>query len=312
MRFGNTFVNPVTNLVDPAVDDFVFFMSDKFTGGQAASLVQRYKYFRNPEGNSQANSLEVASQTPDAEDINKDYNLDQTESYNEYVIKLDKPSLALGQNNVVDVKTVKATFQNGQTSDVKWYLFRIPVSKYAETEAEGERSASVLNNVRFARLMLAGFENTSTIRFGTMDLVRSDWRRYPNQIASPTVTSQQEGVGIAQNNNFEVGSVNIEENALNQPPYVLPPGIDRQVLSGNAGAQRQNEASLYMKVEGLAGEARGVFKNTTLDMRRYKKLKLFVHAQDPTSRNQGIDPNLSFSSVSEVMLQITIMSMNLK
>jgi cell surface protein SprA len=47
------------------------------------------------------------------------------------------------------------------------------------------------------------------------------------------------------NNNFEVGSVNIEENALNQPPYVLPPGIDRQVLSGNAGAQRQNEASLY-------------------------------------------------------------------
>jgi hypothetical protein len=32
MRFGNTFVNPVTNIVDPAVDDFVFYMSDKFTG----------------------------------------------------------------------------------------------------------------------------------------------------------------------------------------------------------------------------------------------------------------------------------------
>ncbi len=294
MKFGNTFVNPVTNLADPAVDDFVFFMSSKFTGGQAASLVQRYKYFRNPEGNSQANSLEVASQTPDAEDINKDYNLDQTESYNEYIVKLDKPSLSLGSNNIVDVKTVKATFQNGQTSDVKWYLFRIPVSKYAEPEAEGERNQSVLNNVRFARLMLAGFEQTSTLRFGTMDLVRSDWRRYPNQIASPTVSSQQEGVGIAQNNNFEVGSVNIEENALNQPPYVLPPGIDRQVLSGNAGAQRQNEASLYMKVEGLAGEARGVFKNTTLDMRRYKKLKLFVHAQDPTERTQGLDPESKF------------------
>jgi len=294
MRFGNTFVNPVTNLVDPAVDDFVFFMSDKFTGGQAASLVQRYKYFRNPEGNSQANSLEVASQTPDAEDINKDYNLDQTESYNEYVVKLDKPSLALGQNNIVDVKTVKATFQNGQSSDVKWYLFRIPVSKYAENDAEGERSASVLNNVRFARLMLAGFENTSTLRFGTMDLVRSDWRRYPNQIASPTVSSQQEGAGLADNNNFEVGSVNIEENALNQPPYVLPPGIDRQVLSGNAGAQRQNEASLYMRVNNLAGEARGVFKNTTLDMRRYKKLKLFVHDQAPNSRDEGIDKEAKF------------------
>jgi cell surface protein SprA len=75
MKFGNTFVNPVTNIVDPAVDDFVFYLSDKFTGSQAASVVERYKYFRNPEGNSEANSLNVASQTPDAEDINKDYNL---------------------------------------------------------------------------------------------------------------------------------------------------------------------------------------------------------------------------------------------
>lgn len=299
-RFGNTFVNPVTNLVDPAVDDFVFYMSEKFTGSQASSVVQRYKYFRNPEGNSQANSLEVASQTPDAEDINKDYNLDQTESYNEYVVKLDQPSLALGQNNIVDVKTVKATFQNGQSSDVKWYLFRIPVSKFDESGAEGERKSAVLNNVRFARLMLAGFEQTSTLRFGTLDLVRSDWRRYPNKIASISVPEPSEGTAgpDTMNNNFEVGSVNIEENALNQPPYVLPPGIDRQVLSGNAGAQRQNEASLYMKVDNLFEEARGVFKNTSLDMRRYKKLKLFVHAHDPSpsggSNNGQIDPRTRF------------------
>ncbi len=299
MKFGNTFVNPVTNIVDPAVDDFVFYMSDKFTGSQSASLVQRYKYFRNPEGNSQANSLEVASQTPDAEDINRDYNLDQTESYNEYIVKLDQASLSLGKNNIVDVKTVKANFQNGQSADVKWYLFRIPVSKYDGAGAEGERNPSVLNNVRFARLMLTGFEQTSTLRFGTMDLVRSDWRRYPNLISSPSVTAPEEGTGgsTTLNNNFEVGSVNIEENALNQPPYVLPPGIDRQVLSGNAGAQRQNEASLYMKVNELGGEARGVFKNTSLDMRRYKKLKLFVHAHDPANRdlNVGkIDPKTKF------------------
>lgn len=299
MKFGNTFVNPVTNIADPAVDDFVFYMSSKFTGSQAASVVQRYKYFRNPDGNSQANSLEVSSQTPDAEDINKDYNLDQTENYNEYVVNLDKGSLSLGQNNIADVKTVQATFQNGQTSDVKWYLFRIPVSKYAEPGAEGDHDPSVLNNVRFARLMLAGFNQTSTIRFGTMDLVRSDWRTYPNLIASQTVTSPQEGTGGGTNlnNNFEIGSVNIEENALNQPPYVLPPGIDRQVLSGNAGAQRQNEASLYMNVKSLASEARGVFKNTSLDMRRYKKLKLFVHAQDPKNRDENVgrlDPKTKF------------------
>ncbi len=292
MRFGNTFVNPVTNIADPAVDDFVFYLSDKFTGSQAASVVERYKYFRNPEGNSEANSLNVASQTPDAEDINKDYNLDQTENYNQYVIKLDKQSLALGGNNIVDVKTVKATFQNGQSSDVKWYLFRIPVANY--DKAEGTHEDEVLNNVRFARLMLAGFDQTSTLRFGTMDLVRSDWRKYTSNIASTNIPGSGEGVGVVTDPNFEVGSVNIEENALNQPPYVLPPGIDRQVLSGNAGAQRQNEASLYMKVKDLKTEARGVFKNTTLDMRRYKKLKLFVHAHDPSNVITGIDEKTKF------------------
>lgn len=126
--------------------------------------------------------------------------------------------------------------------------------------------------------MLTGFENTSTLRFGTMDLVRSDWRKYPKTLAvysnntiDPAI---DEGVTLANNiDKLEVGSVNIEENALNQPPYVLPPGIDRQVLSGNAGAQRQNEASLYMKVNNLeTDKALGVFKNTSLDMRRYKSL----------------------------------------
>ncbi len=302
LKFGNTFVNPVLNISDPAVDDFVFYMSARFTGSQAASIVQRYKYFRGPEGNSQSNSLEVASQTPDAEDINKDYNLDQNENYNEYVVNLDKTSLETGTDNyIVDRKIVTATFQNGQTDEVKWYLFRIPVSDFnnpTRPNLGGDKNAAILNNVRFARLLMTGFEQTSTLRFGTMDLVRSDWRRYPKNIAkygvgNPLVTpdpATDEGTIIDGNiDNFEVGSVNIEENALNQPPYVLPPGIDRQVLSGNAGAQRQNEASLYLKADELqANEAKGVFKNTTLDMRRYKKLRLFVHAQDPNNSDLNI------------------------
>nr|WP_262908779.1 cell surface protein SprA [Chryseobacterium turcicum] len=291
MRFGNTFVNPVTNLSDPAVDDFIFYMSDKFTGSQASSIIQRYKYFRGPEGNSRSGSLEVSSQTPDAEDINKDYNLDQVENYNEYVVNLDQGSLGLGTNYIIDQKTVTATFQNGSSDDVKWYLFRIPVAKVGDLN-----SATILNNVRFARLLLTGFDQVSTLRFGTMDLIRSDWRKYTSKIASPDVSSNQEGIGDATGNaQLEVGSVNIEENALNQPPYVVPPGIDRQVLSGNAGAQRQNEASLYLKATQITNQARGVFKNTSLDMRRYKKLRLFVHGQNldrPTSSDY--DPNTKF------------------
>lgn len=299
-KFGVDFVNPITNELDPASDNFLFYMSNQFQGDMASSLVQRYKYFRGPEGNSASNSLEVATQTPDAEDINRDYNLDQTENYNQYSIDLSPASMALGADNkIVDIKEVDVKFENGQSGKVKWYLFRIPVANYEKTTVDGS-DASVLNNVRFARLLLKGFDKTSTLRFGSFDLVRSDWRKYTNKIYSTTVPNVEEGNSGAEslNSNFDVGSVNLEENALGTPPYVLPPGIDRQVLSGNSGVQRQNESSLYMKVDRLKGESRGVFKNTSLDMRRYKNLELFVHAENQTNQTtanvSALDPNAKF------------------
>lgn len=292
-KFGVTYTNPVTNQLDPSADDFLFYLSDQFQGNLASSVKERYRYFRNPEGNSKSNSLEVATQTPDAEDANGDYNLDQSENYNQYEVSLNKSDLFLGVNYIADVKTVNVQFQNGNTDDVKWYLFRIPVADFV-TNA-GDADLSVLNNVRFARLLLTGFENTSTLRFGTLDLVRSDWRRYTKNIYPSGMT---EGTQLVDNTNLEVGSVNLEENGLNTPPYVLPPGIERQVLSGSAGSQRQNEASLYMKVKNLGdvnSEAKGVFKKIALDMRRFKKLKLFVHAEDLLNAySQDLDPNTKF------------------
>ncbi len=54
-------------------------------------------------------------------------------------------------------------------------------------------ATQILNNVRFSRFMLTGFDNTSTIRFGTFDLVRSGWRKYSKEIYSNSVTSDSEG-----------------------------------------------------------------------------------------------------------------------
>lgn len=299
VKFNTSFINPVTNELDPAADDFVYYLSNKFTGAQASSLTERYKYFRNPEGNSKSGSLEVSSQTPDAEDVNRDYNLDQNESYNQYTISLDKASLVLNQNFIADVKEVKSKFQNGQEATNKWYLFRVPVSQFDPNA--GDASTDVLNNVRFARIILDGFEETSTLRFGTMDLVRSDWRKYNKNIAASNIPPDpslpdNEGSILVNNDDFFVGSVNLEENALGTPPYVLPPGIDRQVLSGNAGAQSQNESSLFMKFLNLGNDAKGVTKNTFIDMRRYKKLELFVHAEDikAGAPSNQLDENIKF------------------
>lgn len=291
IKFGTHFINPVTHLEDPASDDFVYYLSNKFQGAQASSVQERYKYFRNPEGNSLANTTEVSSQSPDVEDVNGDYNLDQSESYNQYTIGLNKSDLVLGKNFIVDQKEVNVNFQNGQSGKAKWYLFRIPVSQF-DLDA-GDASQSVLNNVRFARLLLTGFDQTSTLRFGTFDLVRSDWRKYTKNLAVSDGTN--EGAIVVDNGNFDVGSVNLEENAVGTPPYVIPPGIDRQILSGTTGVQRQNEASLYLKATNLSNSARGVFKNLSLDVRRYQNLELFVHAENLKDvMANGIDENSKF------------------
>ncbi|MEJ8582879.1 cell surface protein SprA [Riemerella anatipestifer] len=293
-KFGTTFINPVTNLTDPAADDFVFYLSTQFQGALASSVVERYRYFRNPDGNSKANSMEVSSQIPDAEDLNGDFNLDQSESYNQYTINLDKANLVLGKNFIVDEKETEAKFQNGQTSRSKWFLFRIPVKQF-DADA-GEASDAILNNVRFARMIFKGFDETSTLRFGTFDLVRSDWRKFTKNIA--VINESEEGNYNIDNSNFDVGSVNLEENSKGTPPYVIPPGINRQVLSGTTGAQRQNEASLYLKATNLSKTShasRGVFKNVALDMRRYEKLELFVHAEDLKDvTSNRLDPNAKF------------------
>ena len=290
-KFGISNVNPVTLLNDPASDDFIFPLSTKFQGSMASSVQDRYRYFRGPEGNSASGSMEVSSQTPDAEDINQDYNLDLTEDYNQYTINLQKNQLNVGQNFIVDVKEVNVKFQNGQAGKVKWYLFRVPVAQF-DTQA-GSHDPSILNNVRFMRMLLTGFDTTSTLRFGTLDLVRSDWRKYTKNFANSI--NQIEGSVEVDNTHFDVGSVNLEENALGNPPYVMPPGIERQVLTGTTGNQQQNESSLYMKVEGLRDEARGVFKNTALDMRRFNNLKLFVHAENLRDKTSNLtDLNAKF------------------
>lgn len=294
-KYNFTAVNPVTNVNDPSSDNFLYYLSDQFQGTLAASLSDRYRYFRNPQGNSESASLEVSSQTPDAEDANGDYNLDQNENYNQYSVDLAKANLVVGKNNIVDMREVRAKFQNGQIGTNKWYLFRIPVAKY--DAGIGSADLNVLNNVRFARMLLKGFDNKSTLRFGTFDLVRSDYRKYTNRIASSSVPSADEGTAPDpnQNDNFDVGSVNLEENSSGNPPYVLPPGIARQVLSGAAGSQRQNESSLYLKVTNLRDEARGVFKNTQLDMRRYKNLQLFVHAENLLEQTRSdVDEDAKF------------------
>ena len=274
----NLFINStnhVTGEADPAADNFVYYLDERWDNTPDAGYIpSRYQYFRNPQGNSPSGSLEAGSASPDTEDLNNDYNLDRIENYNQYTIKLDKNQLNLENPFIVDSKRVSVNFENGQQGENNWYLFRVPVSDYDLDQ--GAASEDVLTSARFMRLIVKGFESQATLRFATMDMVRSDWRRYAKNIY-PNI-DLPEGEEQQDVENLSIGNVNVEENSTATPPYVVPPGIEREQYQTNAGLQSQNEASMVLSLDKLeAQDARGVFKNTNLDLRRYKRIRMFSH-----------------------------------
>src|SRR5690606_6292788 len=134
-------------------------------------------------------------------------------------------------------------------------------------------------SIRFMRLVLTDFQDPVVIRFAQFQLVRAEWRRYLKSLTEPI-----DGVPTnpADDTKFSTGTVNIEENGFRSPVrYVLPPGFDRVIDPTSQGNVQQNEQSLSMRVCDLKdGDARGVFKTAKLDIRNYKRIEMFVHAEE--------------------------------
>ncbi|MDH2207063.1 cell surface protein SprA [Empedobacter sp. GD03644] len=299
-RYGFTSNNLVTGELDPANDNYLFFLDDRFRGASIGNTVQdRYRYFRNPQGNNSTdNPLHASSLTPDTEDINGDFNLDQTENYNQYTLKINRQTLEDPNNKfIVARKTVQGEFPDKTKHDVKWYQVRIPVDNFdldldgdgveeLNNDASIAQAESVLTAARFMRMVMRGFEEETTIRFGTFDLVRSEWRRYTKNVYPLMAAGNQEGTEEDKNiDDLEVGEVSIERNGTDRPRYMIPPGVYREQTQGATGYQSQNEASMTLKAKfKLGSTSKAIFKNTNLDLRRYKKLQMFVSAQNLLDR----------------------------
>jgi len=256
-------------LSDPAGDNYQYFLQAE------GSIVNRYKNYNGTQGNSPVevtNTDRGSTTLPDVEDYNRDNTMNTVESYFEYEIEVERNKLSVDTNPfVTDVREREITLQNGQPSTVRWVQFKIPISRPTRTI----NGISDFRSIRFMRMYLTDFNEDITLRFGTLDLVRGDYRRY-TQALNP--------FGILPINSpttFEVEAVSIEENTNRQPiPYVLPPGVFREELMNNNTTVRQNEQSLALRVCGLQPEdGRSVFKNYNVDMRQYKNLEMFIHAE---------------------------------
>lgn len=276
-KFGTVFG------ADPSADNYRFFRGSDLDA-QDASILTRYKDFNLTEGNSPTvnNSTESyptsATSFPDVEDINKDQTMSSIESYYQYKVSLNKNDLVVGQNYIVDKRTTTVKLPNSTTQTTNWYQFRIPIT-VPDDPNNIINDMSGFTAIRFMRMFLTKFKIPVVLRFGELELVRGDWRRYTKTLNDNIVPPLD--LTTAENQNFEVGVVNIQENEDRQPiPYVLPPGIKRERLQGSTTIQQQNEQSLSVKLTDLApGDTRAVFKNTTFDIRMFKNLKMFLHAE---------------------------------
>ena len=199
------------------------------------------------------------------EDINQDYTLNEYEKYFQYHVSIRPEDLVVGKNYIVDKREYTPSLPNGTKNEtVTWYQFRIPVDQYESKVG----NINDFSSIRFMRMFLTNFEKPIVMRFGTLDLVRGTWRTYDQLL------------GAANGGTLEASAVSIEENAEKTPVnYVLPPGIRRGQDPSQPQLVEENEQALSLVVKNLSsGEAKAVYKNTTLDLRQYKRIQMFTHA----------------------------------
>ena len=266
---------------DPSSDNYHYFRGSDYDAVQMG-ITERYHYYNNPEGNSPTDEQSPesyptsATSLPNVEDVNNDNTLSDEEKYYQYVIDLAPDKMVVGQNYINDIyEATPEALPNGTSPKTKWYQFRIPIKSPDKVVG----AIQGFNSIRFMRVFMKDFYEPIICRLATFELVRSDWRTFDQPMF-------EEGDYVSatgdDNTSFHVGTISYEENANRVPiPYVLPPGIEREQGYGGTQVYLTNEQALTMKVVNLTdGDARSIYKSTDYDLRQFKRLKMFIHAED--------------------------------
>jgi len=264
---------------DPSADNFTYFRGQDLDD-KKAGILERYKNFsgleKNSTNNTAVNYPTTSTTLPNNEDLNKDNNLNYNEAYFQYSIDVSPEALqTVGQNYITNIVDTTITAANGTKRPIKWYQFKIPL-RSPEKTINGIQD---FRSIRFVRLFMKDFADTAIIRLARLELVRGDWRKYQYNLATPGefIPNDNSSAGT-----FNLAAVNFEENGNREPiNYVLPPGIERVTDPTNStNIRQQNEQSLSLKICDLPdGKAKAAYRNLDLDIRLYKHLNMFVHAE---------------------------------
>ncbi len=261
--------NPFGGQEDPSADNFTYILDESYDALDA-KIVQRYKSWNGMEGNSPISAdsnqdfIPASTTLPDNEDINNDNTISDLEEYFEYRLPLRPGQLRAGEQYIIDEITA---------NEATWYLYRIPIQ-----DVGTPIGTPSFENIKYIRMYLTGFSQPVVLRMAKLQLVGSQWLKSAKSL-------REEGLNEVPNTNssdFQVSVVSIEENstANGGSPYVLPPGLDRDIDNTTVNNRRINEQSLQVCVEDLDDkDARAVYKNVNYDLINYGRMKMFLHAE---------------------------------
>ena len=251
---------------DPSGDNFLSYRDEILEG--ETDLRIRYQKNNNPQGNApeQNSQIGTGNPIPDREDLNDNRSLDQSEAYYDYEINLRELNGEIEETNsdfITDVITPPGT-------DEKWYRFQIPIREFSDNvnDIQGFRS------IQFMRMYVEGFETPKIFRLAEFELVRNQWRVLQNECLAEI------GEGSAEAE-FIIDEIGIEENSGKLPfNYVPPVGIKQERIFNTFNNVRQDENSLNLRTCELERDCELlVYKLTELDLRYYKRLQMFCHAE---------------------------------
>ena len=282
---------------DPSSDDYQYYRGNNLDDIDAG-ILKRYERYNGTEGNSKTSQqsldqtgIENSAGTPlpDGEDINRDNNSTQADDYFQYRISIrPKDLLTVGTNFVADIVPVSVKLANGRQENVRWVQFKIPLAEFQQKVGNIQNFKSI----RFIRMFMTDFADTTVMRFAKLQLVRGEWRRYNAENSPVKVIADPALINPALDNSLlDVSTINIEENGRRTPiPYVVPPGILRERdFSNFRGESQQNEQSLAVNVKNLRdGYSRAAFRTTFNDFRSYRRLEMFIHAEGDLLRDNDV------------------------
>ena len=282
---------------DPSSDDYQYYRGSNLDQANAG-ILKRYEKYNNPEGNSKTSQQSLdqtgientaATSFPDGEDINRDNNSTQADEYYQYKLSIRPQDLqSVGSNYISDIVSASVKLANGKQETVRWIQFKIPIANFIQKVGNIEDFKSI----RFIRMFTTDFADTTVMRMAKLQLVRGEWRRYNSENNPTKVIADPALINPGLDNSvIDVSAVNIEENGKRTPiPYVLPPGITREIDFTNfRGESRQNEQSLALNVKNLRdGYGRATFRTTSNDFRSYRRMEMFIHAEGDQLRDNDL------------------------